>query len=136
MKDTLARCDPEPRPLRPALLKGWRRRCPNCGGGELFDGYLKVRKACDICGEDLSHHRADDAPSWLTMMITGHLLAPLLLLSFELFALPTWAHAVIWPTIAMTLIILLLPRVKGAVVAFQWAHRMHGFDQAAKEKAA
>lgn len=126
---------PEPRPLRPAVVKGWRRRCPSCGGGALFDGYLSVQDSCDICGEVYRHHRADDAPAWLTMIVVGHLLAPLMLLSFELFTLPTWAHAVVWPVIAMTLVVVLLPRIKGVVVAFQWAHRMHGFDKGEPDEA-
>lgn len=119
------------RPLGPALLKGWRRSCPQCGGGALFDGYLAVRDSCDICGEELHHHRADDAPSWLTIIVVGHLIAPLLILSYELFAMPTWLHAVLWPMVAMTGVVVLLPRIKGGVVAFQWAKRMHGFERAA-----
>lgn len=120
--------DQPPRPLGAALAKGWRRRCPNCGGGEIFDGYLKVRDQCDICGEDLHHHRANDAPSWLTIIVTGHILGPLMLLAYEFLALPIWASVVIWPIIAMTMVIILLPRVKGGIVAYQWAYRMHGFD--------
>lgn len=129
MRDVI---DPEreERPLRPALLKGWRGRCPHCGGGALFDGFLAVRDSCDVCGEDLHHHRADDAPAWLTMILVGHLIAPLMLLTFDLFTLPQWAHAVIWPVVAMTGVIVLLPRVKGMIIAFQWAQRMHGFDKA------
>ncbi|MEM7269672.1 MAG: DUF983 domain-containing protein [Pseudomonadota bacterium] len=119
----------EDRPLGPALAKGWRMRCPNCGAGKLFNGYLKVRDQCEFCNERLSEHRADDAPSWLTMIIVGHLLAPLLLTAFQVTDLPVWAHAIIWPTIAMAMILLLLPRIKGGVIAFQWAKRMHGFDR-------
>ncbi|MGB1211746.1 MAG: DUF983 domain-containing protein [Pikeienuella sp.] len=118
-----------PRPLRQALLRGWRRRCPNCGGGEMFSGYLSVKEDCDICGQAFSHHRADDAPSWLTMLIVGHIVGPLMLAVYQGFALPFWVHAVIWPLLAMTGVLILLPRTKGAIVAFQWAHRMHGFDE-------
>lgn len=116
------------RPLRPALLKGWRGYCPDCGGGALFGRYLKVRESCDVCGLDFSQHRADDAPSWLTMILVGHIIAPLMILSFEILTLPAWAHAVIWPVVGLTAAIVLLQRVKGGVIAFQWAHRMHGFD--------
>jgi len=120
----------EERPLGPALSKGWRMRCPSCGAGRLFEGYLSVRDDCEFCGEHLASHRADDAPSWLTMLIVGHLLAPLLLTAYQVTSLPIWAHAVIWPTLAMAMILALLPRVKGGVIAFQWAKRMHGFDRA------
>lgn len=117
-----------PRPLRPALLRGWRERCPRCGGGHLYDGYLKVRTSCEFCGEELSGHRADDAPSWLTIIVVGHLLAPLILTTYQLVDLPVWAHLALWPTIAMVAVIVLLPRLKGGIIGFQWAHRMHGFD--------
>lgn len=114
--------------LRPALLRGWRRTCPQCGGGAMFSGYLSVKDECDICGETFSHHRADDAPSWLTMIVVGHLIAPVMLMVYQGYDLPIWAHAVIWPLLAMAGILILLPRIKGGIVAFQWAHRMHGFD--------
>ena len=121
------------RPLRPALIKGWRGRCPDCGGGALFGKYLKVRDGCDVCGLDFSEHRADDAPSWLTIILVGHVIAPLMILAYETLTLPPWVHAVVWPVIALTAAVALLQRVKGGVIAFQWAHRMHGFDDGAPE---
>lgn len=127
MKDTLEYIAPADRPLGIALRKGWRRRCPQCGGGEVFDGYLRIRDNCDICGEALHHHRADDAPAWLTILITGHIIAPLMFISYLFFPLPPWINAIAWPVIALTMVIVLLPRVKAGVVAFQWAQRMHGF---------
>ena len=69
----------EDRPVRPAMLRGWRRRCPNCGAGPLLRGYLSVRESCPVCSEELHHHRADDGPAYLTILIVGHLMAPLLL---------------------------------------------------------
>lgn len=131
MKDLEPYPVPTPRPLREALAKGWRRHCPSCGGGAVFDGYLKVADACDICGEDLHHHRADDAPSWLTILIVGHLIAPVMVTAHEFLTLPTWAHLAIWPSLAMIAVVILLPRVKAMVIAFQWANRMHGFDERA-----
>ena len=116
------------RPMGPALRNGWSQKCPKCGAGKLFSSYLVVRDDCDFCGQEFSHHRADDAPSWLTIIIVGHLIAPVLLATYKFFDLPSWAHMIIWPSLAMVGIILLLPRVKGAVIAFQWSKRMHGFD--------
>ncbi len=84
---------PEDRPLKPALLRGWRRRCPNCGAGPMLRGYLKVRDSCPVCGEELHHHRADDGPAYLTILIVGHLLAPLLL-----FTLADGPNHWFWPS--------------------------------------
>lgn len=119
--------DGDDRPLRPALLRGWRRRCPNCGEGPMMNGYLSVRDACPVCGEALHYQRADDGPAYLTILIVGHIVAPVLL-----FVYSTWrpeplvlALSFTFATLAMSLF--LLPRLKGAMVAFQWAKRMHGF---------
>ena len=48
----------------------------------MMDGYLDVRRACPACGTELFHHRADDGPAWATILITGHLMAPLMLIVF------------------------------------------------------
>lgn len=117
----------EDRPLKPALLRGWRRRCPNCGAGPMLRGYLKVRDTCPVCGEELHHHRADDGPAYLTILIVGHLLAPILLLTFTTFRPEPLVLAVGFTIGTVALSLYLLPRLKGAMVALQWANRMHGF---------
>jgi len=117
------------RPLGPALLRGWRRRCPNCGGGPMMQGYLAVRDSCASCGEALHHHRADDMPAWATILVVGHILAFLLLTIEGLFHPPLWVHWATWPAATIYLTMWLLPRIKGMVVAMQWAWRMHGFDE-------
>lgn len=116
------------RPLGPALLRGWHRRCPNCGGGPMMNGYLKVRNNCASCGEELHHHRADDMPAWATILIVGHVLVAGLLTVENSFAPPLWVHWAVWPAATLGLTMWLLPRIKGMVVALQWAKRLHGFD--------
>jgi len=115
------------RDLRAAVWRGVRQTCPSCGGGKLFDRYLKVTPRCSACGEDLSHQRADDAPPYITMMIVGHLLILGVAILEDAFAPPTWVHLAIWLPLATLLSLWLLPRVKGAIVGLQWANRMHGF---------
>ncbi|MEO0624346.1 MAG: DUF983 domain-containing protein [Pseudomonadota bacterium] len=119
-----------PRPLAPALLRGWRRRCPNCGGGPMMQSYLQVRDTCASCGQELHHHRADDMPAWATILIVGHVLAFLLLTVESTFHPPLWVHWAVWPALVVGMSLWMLPRVKGAVVAMQWAWRMHGFEHA------
>ncbi len=113
-----------------AMLNGFRRRCPNCGQGALFTGYLTVNAACPHCGEDLHHHRADDAPAWATMLVVGHLMVPLILFVRGVEGVPTWAHMTLWPLVALGLCLTLLPRIKGAIIGYQWAARLHGFGGA------
>jgi uncharacterized protein (DUF983 family) len=110
----------EDRPLKPAMLRGWRRRCPNCGAGPMMRGYLTVRDA-------LHHHRADDGPAYLTILIVGHLLAPILLYAFVRWRPDPIILASLFSVGTVALSLFLLPRLKGALVAVQWAKRMHGF---------
>lgn len=117
------------RPVWPALWRGWSRVCPACGKGALFDRYLKVAHACSECGTELHHHRADDAPPYFTMVVVGHVVVGLILAVEKAYAPETWLHLVIWLPLALGLTLWLLPRVKGALVAYQWALRMHGFGK-------
>ena len=120
----------EDRPMRPAMLRGWRRRCPNCGAGPLLRGYLQVRDTCPVCGEALHHQRADDGPAYLTILIVGHLMAPAILISFIKFRPDPLILAAIFSVGTVALSLYLLPRLKGVLVAIQWARRMHGFGNA------
>lgn len=115
------------RDLRTAMLHGWRRRCPHCGNGPMMSGYLKVRDVCPVCEEELKHHRADDGPAYLTILIVGHILAPVILLVFMNFRPDPMIMATGFSVGCVALSLYLLPRLKGAMVGFQWAKRMHGF---------
>lgn len=123
--------EPELRPLWPAVAKGWRRRCPNCGNGPLLKGYLSVTPTCPVCREELHHHRADDGPAYLTILIVGHLMAPLLLFAFVTWRPDPLILFTIFAVGCVALSLYLLPRLKGAIVGFQWARLMHGFGHPA-----
>ncbi|WP_196258530.1 DUF983 domain-containing protein [Pelagibacterium limicola] len=116
------------RPLWPAVRRGLAGKCPSCGEGRLFGKYLKVNETCPSCGEELHHHRADDAPPYLVIVIVGHLLVAIILHVEMVYRVP--ASIYLWTMIplAIGLSLWLLPIVKGAVVAMQWAKYMHGFD--------
>jgi uncharacterized protein (DUF983 family) len=112
----------------PAARRGFAGRCPHCNEGQIFRAYLKVNDSCPECGEELHHQRADDAPPYLTIFIVGHVVAAMLMIADERFpAFPMWGHMVLWPAVAIVMSLWLLPRVKGALIGYQWALRMHGF---------
>lgn len=116
------------RDLGLAMRRGFMGRCPNCGKGKLFRSYLKVNPRCPVCNEDLSHQRADDAPPYLTMLIVGHVIVAGVLAAEDVFPQsPLWLDALIWLWLTLVLSLALLPRIKGALVGYQWALRMHGF---------
>ena len=122
------------RAVWPAVKRGLQMRCPACGKGRIFHAYLKVSDACPVFGEELHHHRADDMPPYVTMFITGHFVVGGLIAAQEFWpGFPDWGHMIVWPAVAILLSLWLLPLVKGALIAYQWALRMHGFDKETPE---
>ncbi len=117
----------ERRDVMQAMGRGARCRCPACGKGQLYSKYLKVVHTCDVCGTDLHHQRADDAPPYFTMLIVGHVVVGGILAAEVAYHPPTWVHLAIWLPLLVIMSLVLLPIVKGALVGLQWALRMHGF---------
>lgn len=93
----------------------------------MLKSYLKVRDSCPVCSEELHHHRADDGPAYLTILIVGHLMAPALHWAFTTFRPEPIVLATSFTIGCVALSLYLLPRVKGAMIAYQWAKRMNGF---------
>lgn len=131
MTEQLARAEAHDaqRPVREATWRGWCGRCPACGEGRLFAGYLSVRPSCPACDEDFTPQRADDGPAYLTILVVGHLLAPLLLWVYPTFRPEPWVLITIFSSGTIILSLALLPRFKGAIIGLQWANRMHGFGR-------
>jgi uncharacterized protein (DUF983 family) len=119
-----------PHDLPQAMMRGFRCRCPACGEGKLFRAFLKVNDNCPACDEELHHHRADDFPAYLVIVIVGHIVVPLVLAVETNFAPSYWIHLATWLPLTLGLSLGLLQPVKGTVVALQWYLGMHGFEQA------
>lgn len=126
---------PAQRDTQQAVLRGLKCRCPACGTGALYKSYLKVADTCPSCGEELHHQRADDAPPYFTMLITGHIIVAGVMAVEEAYSPPLWVHMSIWTPLLLALTLFLLPRIKGALVGLQWALRMHGFGGSPKNAA-
>jgi uncharacterized protein (DUF983 family) len=118
-----------------AMQRGFFGRCPHCGKGRMFRAFLKVADNCPACGEELHHHRADDFPAYIVIVIVGHILVPLVLLVETHIAPPYWVGMTLWPACVVALSLALIQPVKGAIVGMQWALGMHGFEQAKKDRA-
>ncbi|MEM6762047.1 MAG: DUF983 domain-containing protein [Pseudomonadota bacterium] len=115
------------RSLYDALRFGMASKCPRCGSGAMFKGFLTVRDSCEKCGEALHHQRADDAPPYIVMFIVGHVVVGAML-TYEIASTPPlWLHAAIFLPLTIVMSLVLLRPVKGGLVGFQWAKRMHGF---------
>lgn len=98
-------------------------RCPNCGRGKLFRSYLKPVEHCSACGEYLGDIRAEDGPAWLTIMLVGHILAPVLLEVVPDSTWPDWLSMIVWPLMALLMALAILPRAKGFFIALIWQTR-------------
>ena len=112
-----------------ALKRGFRGRCPRCGEGKLFRAFLKVDNNCSVCGLDFTPHRADDLPAYLVIVIVGHIVVPTILWIETDYSPSVPLQLSIYLPLTLILSLALLQPVKGAVVAVQWALRMHGFDE-------
>jgi uncharacterized protein (DUF983 family) len=119
----------EKRDVWTSLKRGFRGRCPRCGEGKIFCAFLKVADRCSACGLDLTPHRADDLPAYLVIVIVGHIVVPLALMIETNYSPPVALQLAIYLPLTLIASLLLLQPVKGAVVAVQWALRMHGFDE-------
>ena len=115
------------RSLWAAMWNGSQARCPNCGKGRLFASFLGARTACERCGQELHHHRADDLPAYLVIVIVGHLVVAAVMLIERAITLSMFQHLMIWVPLTLFLSLSLLRPVKGAVIGLQWALCMHGF---------
>lgn len=112
-----------------AVRRGLMLSCPACGRGRLLHRYLKPVETCASCGERYGHMRADDAPPWMTILIVGHIVVPLLLATEQAWHPEAWVHFAIWPALTVALTLALLPRCKGVVLGVMWANGLTGGEQ-------
>jgi len=126
------RCDAErrarraARPLLRSVGRGFRKRCPNCGQGALVVQYLRPTSACPACGTGFDHIRTDDFAPWLTILILGHLLLPAAITVERLWYPPLWVHFLLWVPIGVEMVIVALPRAKGAALGLMWSLGLRG----------
>ena len=117
------------RPLMPAVLNGLKGKCPSCGQGHIFKAYLKSVDTCEVCGEKLSNHRADDLPPYLAILVVGHLLVGIMIELDTMFRISPMTYLVIMVPLGIVLPLAILQPIKGMVIGIQWAKRMHGFGK-------
>ena len=102
-------------PIRAGLLC----RCPNYGQGRLFQGFLKVRPVCEVCGYDLAKIETGDGPATFIMQIAGFIVAFSALHVEIRYRPPMWLHLVVWIPLAAILALALMRPGKGLMTALQ-----------------
>jgi uncharacterized protein (DUF983 family) len=110
-------------PRAPLLVAALGCRCPRCGKGRLFAGYLRIAPACEHCGLSFAGNDTGDGPAFFIMLPLSIATAVFALL-FEVKAQPPlWLHMVIWPIFIALAVGLLLRPVKATMVALQYRYR-------------
>lgn len=109
--------------LREAIRRGLACRCPRCGKGKLFDGFLTVAPRCASCGLDFSFADSADGPAFFVMSFSGVVVVFAALMVEFAFQPPYWLHAALWiPLILLTTLLPLRP-AKSLLIALQYHHK-------------
>ncbi len=104
------------------FLAGLRGRCPRCGEGRLFAGFLALADGCDVCGLDYGAADSGDGPAVFVMFLVGFLVVPPALLLEVALTPPLWLHALVWTPLAVGLCLVLLRPFKAGLIALQFRH--------------
>ena len=115
-------------PAPNAFSAGGRGRCPACGQGHLFEGFLTVRERCEVCGTDLSAQDSGDGLAAFIILIVGGVVVAAAGISEVVYQPPVWLHLVLWLPLTVTLVLALMRPFKGGLIGLQWKHRREDFD--------
>ena len=105
------------------LMAGAAGRCPNCGEGRLFEGFLRVSPTCEACGFDLAKADSGDGPAVFVILIAGFVIAFAALITEATLRPPIWVHLVLWMPATLILCLILLRPMKGLMLAAQFMNK-------------
>ena len=105
------------------IARGLRGRCPRCGEGKLFQGFLTLRPRCDHCGLDYGFADAGDGPAVFVILLGGALVVFAALITEVAYQPPYWVHAVLWVPLILLVTLAPLRPIKGLMIAVQYHHR-------------
>lgn len=114
-------------PISP-FSAGFGCRCPRCGQGKLYDGFLAVAKSCGRCELDLSEQDSGDGAIAFVTLILGFIAVGLAVWVEFTFEPPLWVHAILWPPFILGTTIAMLRPLKSFLIAQQYRHRRHHND--------
>src|ERR1700733_1809929 len=106
-----------------SVLRGLACKCPRCGEGRLFTGFLNLRPACTQCGLDYAFIDAGDGPAVFIIMIAGAIVVACALIVEVKYAPPLWLHAVLWLPLILATTLLPLRAMKSLLIALQFHHK-------------
>ena len=105
------------------IARGLRGRCPRCGEGRLFQGFLQLRPRCARCGLAFNFADAGDGPAVFVILIGGAIVVGAALITEVVYQPPYWLHAMLWLPLILLVTLAPLRPVKGLMIALQYHHR-------------
>jgi uncharacterized protein (DUF983 family) len=105
------------------FVSGLLGRCPRCGSGRLFRGFLALHARCERCGLDFSFADSADAPAFFVMFFSGFIVAGSALAVEILYSPPYWVHALLWGPLILVTTLLPLRAIKGLMIALQYHNK-------------
>jgi uncharacterized protein (DUF983 family) len=114
----------EPLPtLAESALRGIACKCPRCGKGKIYTGFLTLRPRCEACGLDFAFMDSGDGPAIFMIMIAGAIVVAAALIVEVKYAPPLWLHAVLWLPLILATTLLPLRAMKSLLIALQYHHK-------------
>ena len=109
--------------LLQTALRGLSCKCPRCGNGKLFAGFLTLRPKCDVCGLDYAFIDTGDGPAIFIIMLAGAVVVACALIVEVKYQPPFWLHAVLWLPLILATTLLPLRSMKALLIALQFHHK-------------
>jgi uncharacterized protein (DUF983 family) len=109
--------------LSGAMLAGLSCRCPRCGKGKLYQGFLILRPRCEVCGLDYSFADSGDGPAVFIMLFAGIIVVGAALVTEAVYHPPYWVHAMLWLPLILIVTLGPLRPMKGLMISLQYYHK-------------
>jgi uncharacterized protein (DUF983 family) len=109
--------------LSQIVLRGLACKCPRCGKGKLYTGFLTLRPSCASCGLDYAFIDAGDGPAVFIIMIAGAIVVAAALIVEVKYQPPFWVHAALWLPLILATTLLPLRSMKSLLIALQFHHK-------------
>jgi uncharacterized protein (DUF983 family) len=113
----------QPATLSQTVLRGLACRCPRCGQGKLFAGFLNLNQRCEACELDYAFIDTGDGPAIFIMMLSGAVVVAAALIVEVKYQPPYWIHAVLWLPLILVTTLLPLRAMKSLLIALQFHNK-------------
>ena len=106
-----------------SAIRGIACRCPRCGRGKLYQGFLTLRPACERCGLDYAFIDAGDGPAVFVILIAGFIVVAAARIVEVKYQPPFWVHAALWIPLVLAVTLWPLRALKSLLIALQFHHK-------------